>query len=51
MKFVGLTALSVEISVSVPTPASIATLTSVSVPKMLFCKPSMMLCSTRGTCL
>jgi hypothetical protein len=48
---VGLTALSVEISTKVSTPASSAASAVYQVATTLLCTPSMTFCSTIGTCL
>ena len=51
MMLVGLTALSVETSTKVSTPLSRAARAVRSVPRTLLQTPSMMFCSTSGTCL
>ncbi|MNW00698.1 hypothetical protein D3C71_1962270 [compost metagenome] len=48
---VGRTALSVEISTKLRTPARSADCAVCRVPMVLFSTPSAMLCSTIGTCL
>ncbi|MNE45323.1 hypothetical protein D3C80_1396020 [compost metagenome] len=48
---VGRTALSVEISTKLATPACKAAWAVCKVPMTLFSKPSAILCSTIGTCL
>jgi hypothetical protein len=49
--FVGSTALSVDTSTNVSTFASIAASAVYHVPNTLFWSPSIMFCSTSGTCL